>query len=77
MHGTLLSDSAALVETRKSGEKRAKGRKRDSKPSEALAILMSSAVRIRAMRVELKCTVLSSATGRSIRSSLCERANQG
>lgn len=37
---------------------------------------MSSAVRISAMSVELKCTVLSSATGRSMRSSLCE-ANQG
>lgn len=36
-----------------------------------LAILMSRAVRIRAMRVELKWTVLSSATGRSIRRSLC------
>lgn len=36
-----------------------------------LAIFMSRAVLIRAMRVELKCTVLSSATGRSIRSSLC------
>lgn len=35
-----------------------------------LAILISRAVRIRAMRVELKCTVLSSATGRSIRRSL-------
>lgn len=39
-----------------------------------LAILMSSAVRIKAMRVELKWTVLSSATGRSIRSSLCGEA---
>lgn len=36
-----------------------------------LAIFMSSAVLIRAMSVELKCTVLSSATGRSMRSSLC------
>lgn len=50
---------------------------RDSKPSVPLAILMSSAVRIKAMRVELKWTVLSSATGRSIRSSLCGRINQG
>ncbi len=47
------------------------------KPSVPLAILMSSAVRIKAMRVELKWTVLSSATGRSIRSNLCGRANQG
>lgn len=38
-----------------------------------LAILMSRAVRIRAMRVELKWTVLSSATGRSIRRSLCTK----
>lgn len=36
-----------------------------------LAILMSRAVRIKAISVELKCTLLSSATGRSIRSSLC------
>lgn len=35
-----------------------------------LAILISRAVRIRAIRVELKWTVLSSATGRSIRRSL-------
>ena len=38
---------------------------------------MSSAVRISAMRVELKCTVLSSATGRSILSSLCQREREG
>lgn len=38
-----------------------------------LAILMSRAVRIRAMRVELKWTVLSSATGRSILRSLCTK----
>lgn len=36
-----------------------------------LAILISSAVLMSAIRVELKWTVLSSATGRSIRSSLC------
>jgi len=54
-----------------------KGYNRDSKPSVPLAILISNAVRIKAIRVELKWTVLSSATGRSIRSSLCEKANQG
>lgn len=41
-----------------------------------LAILISRAVRINAISVELKCTVLSSATGKSIRNSLCG-ANQG
>lgn len=46
------------------------------KVSVPLAIFMSSAVRIRAMSVELKWTVLSSATGRSIRSNLCEEASQ-
>lgn len=55
---------------RRKGENRVEGRRRDSKPSVPLAILMSSAVRIKAMRVELKWTVLSSATGRSMRSSL-------
>lgn len=52
------------------------GRRKDPKPSEILAILMSSAVRIKAISVELKWTVLSSATGRSMRSSLCQRINQ-
>lgn len=52
------------------------GRGKDPKPSDILAILMSSAVRIKAMSVELKWTVLSSATGRSMRSSLCRRINQ-
>lgn len=37
-----------------------------------LAILMSRAVRIRAMSVEVKCTVMSSATGMFINTSLCE-----
>lgn len=36
-----------------------------------LAILMSRAVRIRAIRVEVKCTVMSSATGMFIRTNLC------
>lgn len=49
----------------------------DLKISVPLAILMSNAVRIRAIRVELKWTVLSSATGRSIRSNLCEKASWG
>lgn len=81
VHRTEIVDSAALWEDRekqrKACENWTKEGKRDSKPSVPLAILISSAVRIKAMRVELKWTVLSSATGRSIRSSLCGRANQG
>lgn len=45
-----------------------------AKPSVTLAILISSAVRIKAIKVELKWTELSSATGKSIRNSLCEKS---
>ncbi|TNN83479.1 hypothetical protein EYF80_006460 [Liparis tanakae] len=82
LHNTLqLTLTALHYRGNKRKEKKAcenwtKGGRRDSKPSAPLAILMSSAVRIKAMRVELKWTELSSATGRSIRSSRCGRANQ-
>ena len=68
--------SRGKTRRRRVGEKQP-GRRRGFKPSAPLAILMSRAVRISAMRVELKWTELSSATGRSMRSSLCGRQRIG
>lgn len=80
--GGALGSSSALCPVelpKESGEtKNYRGQEREPHTSSGpylpspLAILMSRAVRIRAMSVEVKCTVMSSATGMFINTNLCE-----
>ncbi len=72
IYGSCLTFIFSKIKDRKEEIKKKKGCR-----SVPLAILMSRAVRIKAIKVELKCTVLSSATGRSMRSSLCEEPIRG